>query len=102
MLGVLAHEISHVRNRDILISSVAAAVAMGITFLARMAMWGAMFGGGRSRDDNVLGTLALAILAPVAAAQFRPQPHEAVGLLRFAVLRRHPHVVVEDHHAADR
>jgi heat shock protein HtpX len=67
--GVLAHEISHVKNRDILISSVAAAVAMGITFLARMAMWGAMFGGGggRDRDDNLLGTLALAILAPVAA-----------------------------------
>src|SRR6478609_7441430 len=68
--GVLAHEISHVRNRDILISSVAAAVAMGITFLAQMAMWGAMFGGGggRDRNDNVLGTLALAILAPIAAA----------------------------------
>ncbi len=66
--GVLAHEISHVRNRDILISSVAAAVAMGITFLARMAMWGAMFGGGgRDRNDGILGTLALAILAPIAA-----------------------------------
>jgi len=66
--GVLAHEISHVRNRDILIGSVAAAVAMGITFLARMAMWGAMFGGGgRDRNDNVLGQLALVILAPVAA-----------------------------------
>lgn len=66
--GVLAHEISHVRNRDILISSVAAAVAMGITFLARMAMWGAMFGGGnRDRNDGVLGSLALAILAPIAA-----------------------------------
>ncbi len=66
--GVLAHEISHIRNRDILISSVAAAVAMGITFLARMAMWGAMFGGGnRGRDQNPLGTLALVILAPIAA-----------------------------------
>jgi heat shock protein HtpX len=67
--GVLAHEISHVRNRDILISSVAASIAMGITFIARMAMWGAMFGGGggRNRNDNVLGSLALAILAPMAA-----------------------------------
>lgn len=64
--GVLAHEVSHVRNRDILISSVAAAVAMGITFLARMAMWSSMFGG-RGRNDNMLGTLALAILAPMAA-----------------------------------
>lgn len=66
--GVLAHEISHVRNRDILISSVAAAVAMGITFMARMAMWGAMFGGGgRNRNNGLLGSLALAILAPIAA-----------------------------------
>ncbi|MGI8709665.1 MAG: zinc metalloprotease HtpX [Acidimicrobiales bacterium] len=68
--GVLAHEISHVANRDILISSVAAAVAMGITFTARMAMWGAMFGGGggdRDRNNNVFGALALAILAPMAA-----------------------------------
>jgi len=66
--GVLAHEISHVHNRDILIGSVAAAVAMGITFVARMAMWGAMFGGGdRDRDNNIFGTLALVVLAPVAA-----------------------------------
>lgn len=66
--GVLAHEISHVRNRDILISSVAAAIAMGITFAARMMMWAGMFGGGRDRNDNVLGTIAMAILAPIAAS----------------------------------
>ena len=66
--GVLAHEISHVRNRDILIGSVAAAVAMGITFIARMAMWGAMFGGGDDdRNANPIALLALAILAPLAA-----------------------------------
>jgi heat shock protein HtpX len=70
--GVLAHEISHVGNRDILISSVAAAVAMGITFSARMVMWGAMLGGGgggdRDRDGGILGLLAMALLAPLAAA----------------------------------
>ena len=81
--GVLAHEISHVGNRDILIGSVAAAVAMGITFVARMAMWGAMFGGGggggRGSDDdggNPFALLALAILTPVAA-----------GLLQLALTR---------------
>ncbi len=66
--GVLAHELAHVRNKDILIGSVAAAIAMGITFLARMVMWGAMFGGGDDDDGvNPLGLLAMAILAPLAA-----------------------------------
>src|SRR6185312_14934708 len=67
--GVLAHEISHVANRDILISSVAAAVALGITFAARMFMWGAIFGGGGNNRDggNAFSALAMAILAPVAA-----------------------------------
>ena len=68
--GVLAHEISHIRHRDILTSSVAAAVAMGITFAARMAMWGAIFGGGNSRDDegqNPFAAIAMMILAPIAA-----------------------------------
>ena len=67
--GVIAHELSHVRNRDILIGSVAAAVAMGITFVARIAMFGAIFGGGGDDDDggNIIGLLALAILAPLAA-----------------------------------
>ncbi len=71
MRGVLAHELSHVANRDILITSVAAAAAMGITFVARMAMWGALFGGlgggDRDRDGNVFGMLAMMILAPIAA-----------------------------------
>jgi heat shock protein HtpX len=76
--GVLAHEISHVGNRDILIGSVAAAVATGISFIANMAMWGAMFGG-RGDDDegaNPLAILLLAILAPMAA-----------GLLQMALSR---------------
>jgi heat shock protein HtpX len=76
--GVLAHEISHVRNRDILLSSVAAAVAQGISFAANIAMWGAMFGGGgdRDRDQNPIALLATIILAPIAA-----------GLLQMALSR---------------
>jgi heat shock protein HtpX len=70
--GVLAHELSHVENRDILISSVAAAVALGITFVARMAMWGAIFGGGNDRDGgNAFGVIAMAILAPIAAGMMQ-------------------------------
>jgi heat shock protein HtpX len=66
--AVLAHELSHVRNRDILIGSVAAAIALAITFIARIAMFGAIFGGGDDDDGgNIFGLLALAILAPIAA-----------------------------------
>lgn len=67
--GVLAHELAHVKNRDILIGSIAAVIAMAIMFIARMAMFGAMFGGrgGGDRNNNAIGLLALAILAPVAA-----------------------------------
>jgi heat shock protein HtpX len=69
--GVLAHELTHIKNRDILTGSIAAAVAMAITFAARMAMWGAMFGGGggrdRDRDNNPIVLLATIILAPIAA-----------------------------------
>jgi heat shock protein HtpX len=74
--GVLAHEISHVRNRDILTSSVAASIAMGITFLARMAAWGGLFlpglgGGRRNEGENILGLLAMVILAPLAATMLQ-------------------------------
>ena len=66
--GVLAHEMSHVRNRDILIGSVAAAVALMITFVARIAMFSAIFGGSDDEGGgNIIGLLALAILAPLAA-----------------------------------
>jgi heat shock protein HtpX len=70
--GVLAHELSHVRNRDILISSIAATLAGAITILARMAGWGMMFGGYGGRDDRDrggggFGALLMIILAPLAA-----------------------------------
>ena len=68
MRGVLAHEMSHVGNRDILISSVAATLAMAITLLARFAAWGGLFfGGGRDEGENMFEVLALVILAPLAA-----------------------------------
>ena len=65
--GVLAHELSHVGNRDILISSVAAAIATGIMLVATMLRFAAFFGSGRDDDNNPLALLALALLAPVAA-----------------------------------
>jgi heat shock protein HtpX len=71
--GVLAHELAHVRNRDILISSVAAVIAGAISYLATMAQWGAFLGMGRSDDDegggggNMISVLLMAIVAPIAA-----------------------------------
>ena len=69
--GVIAHELAHVKHRDILISSVAATMAAAIMMVARMAQFAAMFGGGR-RDErggggNPIALLATVILAPVAA-----------------------------------
>ncbi|RJQ76490.1 MAG: protease HtpX, partial [Desulfobacteraceae bacterium] len=70
--GVLAHELAHVKNRDILISSVAAVMAGAIGYLAHMAQWALIFGGGRSRDDEeggagAIGMLVAMIVAPIAA-----------------------------------
>ncbi|HTW44251.1 MAG TPA: zinc metalloprotease HtpX [Acidobacteriaceae bacterium] len=70
LAGVLAHELGHVKNRDILTSSVAATLAGAITLLARFAFWGALFGGyggGRGRRGGGLGALLMLVLAPIAA-----------------------------------
>src|SRR6185295_8664233 len=70
--GVIAHELAHVRHRDILISSVAATIAAAVMMLASIARWGMLFAGGSRNDDrdggNAIGLLATAILAPLAAA----------------------------------
>ena len=74
LAGVVAHELAHVKHRDILISSVAATIAAAIMFTAQMARFAAIFGGGgRSSDDregggNPIALLAMVILAPLAAA----------------------------------
>jgi heat shock protein HtpX len=69
--GVLAHELAHVKNRDTLISAVAATIAGVITMLATWAQWAAIFGGIGGRDNqgsgNIIGFIALAIVAPIAA-----------------------------------
>jgi heat shock protein HtpX len=71
MEGVIAHELSHVKHRDILISSVAATMGAAIMMVARMAQFAAIFGGGSRDDDNrggnPIGLLATVILAPIAA-----------------------------------
>jgi heat shock protein HtpX len=67
--GVIAHELAHVKHRDILISSVAATIAAAIMMVARMAMYAGMFGGRDDREggSNPIALLAMMILAPVAA-----------------------------------
>ncbi len=75
--GVMAHELMHVKHRDILIGSVAAAIATAISFVANMAMWATMFGGNDDEENpNPIAMLAVAILAPIAA-----------GLIKMAVSR---------------
>ena len=67
LAGVISHELAHVRNRDTLISTIAATLAGVITFMASMAQWSLIFGGGDDDCPNPLGVLAMAILAPLAA-----------------------------------
>jgi heat shock protein HtpX len=76
--GVMAHELMHVRNRDILIGSVAAAVATAISSIAQMAMFATMFAGGRDDENrpNPLAILLVSLVAPIAA-----------GLIQMAVSR---------------
>jgi heat shock protein HtpX len=68
--GVLAHELSHVKNRDVLIATIAATLAGAITYLAHMAQWAAIFGGRRDDEEEgggAFGAIFMAILAPIAA-----------------------------------
>ncbi|WP_456434494.1 zinc metalloprotease HtpX [Thermosulfuriphilus sp.] len=78
--GVLAHELAHIKNRDILISSIAAVIAGAISYLAQMAQWALIFGGFRRDEEDdmggTIGALAMMIIAPIAAA-----------LIQFAISR---------------
>ena len=71
--GVLAHEMSHIKHRDILISTIVATFATAVSYLANILQWAAIFGGGRDNDDEngggggIIGLLASIIIAPLAA-----------------------------------
>jgi len=69
--GVMAHELAHVQNRDILVGTIAATFAGAISMIGNMLQWGAMFGAGRSEDEDggvgLIGSLVMAIVAPIAA-----------------------------------
>lgn len=73
--GVIAHELAHIKNRDILVGSLAATFAGAVTMLADMAQWALLFGGGARHDEDeegdggvgILGSLLMAVLAPIAA-----------------------------------
>src|SRR5688572_12849170 len=72
LAAVLSHELGHIRNRDILVSTIAATIAGAITMVAQIAQFGMIFGGGSSDDDDdgaigLLGGLVMIILAPIAA-----------------------------------
>ena len=74
LAGVLGHELAHVQHRDILISSIAATLAGAISYIAQMAQWAMIFGGGRSRDEGegnggggIFGLIFMMIVAPMAA-----------------------------------
>lgn len=73
LAGVIAHELGHIKNRDILIGTVAATLAGAVTMLASMAKWGALLGAGRDSDEEgggpgFIGLIAMSILAPIGAA----------------------------------
>jgi heat shock protein HtpX len=79
--GVIAHELAHVKHRDILISSVAATIAAAIIMVARMAHFAALFGGYGNRDDRGSGTNPIALLAMMIVAPL------AAGLIQMAISR---------------
>jgi len=75
--GVLAHELAHIKHRHMLVGTVAATMSGAIAMLGRVAMWGAILGGGRDRGGNPFGALVMMIVAPLAAM-----------LIQFAISRQ--------------
>ncbi len=104
--GVIAHEMAHIKNRDILIATIAATIAGIISYVAMMARWAAIFGGfgGRDGDNNILSMLVLAILAPLIAiiiqlaiSRSREYHADATG----AKMIHNPHALADALHKLD-
>jgi heat shock protein HtpX len=91
--GVMAHELSHVRHRDILIATVAATIAGAIAFIANMLQFGAMFGNRNNRGMNPIMMIAMAIILPIAASVIQmtiSRSREFMADEGAAKLTRHP------------
>lgn len=96
--GVMAHELAHVQNRDILIGSVAATIAGAISYLAHMAQWAMIFGGRDDEDSNPVAMIAMMILAPIAAMLVQmaiSRSREYAADAKGAKLCGHPHALAE-------
>jgi heat shock protein HtpX len=89
LAGVIGHELAHIKNRDILIGTVAATIAGAISMIANIAQWSMLFGGGRSDDEeggqNPIAMLAMIIIAPIAAM-----------LIQMAISRSREYIADED------
>jgi heat shock protein HtpX len=89
LAGVIGHELAHIKNRDILIGTVAATIAGAISMIANIAQWSMIFGGGRSDDEeggqNPIAMLAMIIIAPIAAM-----------LIQMAISRSREYIADED------
>lgn len=82
--GVIAHEIGHIKNKDMLISTIAATLAGAISYIANIAYYGAMFGGSDDNRGNLFGSLAMLIITPIAA-----------GILQLAISRSREYLADE-------
>jgi heat shock protein HtpX len=112
LLGVLGHELAHIKNRDILIGTITATFAGAISMLASMAQWGALLGGGKDEEEgggSLIGTIAFSIVASVAAtliqlaiSRSREYLADEGGAKLVGELRYLAHALHKLHHGVDR
>lgn len=92
--GVIAHEIAHIKNRDVLVSTLAAIIAGAISFLAQIGYWSLFFGGGRKSEGSLIGLVLIIIFAPLAALLVRlaiSRAREFKADYTGAIISKNPH-----------